>query len=285
MALARPRDLVFTLFGEYLLHRPGPVWIGSILKLLAPLGVSRPAARTTLSRMSREGWFSTRREGRRSYYALTAKGRRLLEEGEERIHHPPWDRPWDGRWLLVAYSVPEEDRKARDRFRDRLLWLGFGSLGNGLWISPHAVSEEVRGAAESLGLQGHTEIFWADHVAFSEPHGLVDRCWDLTEINRRYQDFIERHLPGFQACRSALEGGDASAGSIGPEACFVRRFRLVHEYREFPLLDPFLPRSLLPDGWAGECAQVFFETYHELLSARANAHVDRSVEIPEGAPV
>jgi phenylacetic acid degradation operon negative regulatory protein len=281
MALARPRDLVFTLFGDYLLHRPAPVWVGSILTLLEPLGVSNSAARTTLSRMSRKGWFSTHKEGRRSFYSLTPKGRRLLEEGEERIHHPQWDRPWDGRWLLVAYSVPEEDRSLRDRLRDRLLWLGFGSLGNGLWISPHPVADQVRETAEELGLAEHTEIFWSDHVGFSEPSRLVTRCWDLDAINGRYQQFIERHVPEFQACRGWLEEEAEGADALTPEACFVRRFRLVHEYREFPLLDPYLPESLLPDGWAGECASVLFETYHELLAAPADAYVDRRVQVPE----
>ena len=286
MALARPRDLVFTLFGEYLLHRPGAVWVGSILELLEPLGVSASSARTTLSRMSREGWFTTDRRGRRSYYELSDKGRRLLREGEERIHHPPWDRPWDGRWLLVAYSVPEEERTLRDRFRDRLLWLGFGSLGNGLWISPHAVADRVREAAEALGLAEHTEVFRADHLAFSDAGRLVERCWDLAEINGRYQDFIERHLPAYQGVRRALDGAGRSdpADAVDARNCYVRRFRLVHEYREFPLIDPFLPRALLPEGWAGECASVFFESYHDLLSEPANAWVDRTVEIPEAGP-
>jgi len=280
MALARPRDLVFTLFGDYLLHRPGPVWVGSLLDLLEPLGLSRSAARTALSRMSRKGWFTSERVGRRSYYELAARGRRLLEEGEARIHDPPRDRPWDGRWLLAAYSVPEEDRRLRDRLRDRLLWLGFGSLGNGLWISPHPVENELREVVRSLGLTGHMEIFRAEHSGFSDAEHLVRQCWDLEAINERYETFIRRHLPTYRECRGALEGGQA----IDREACFVRRFRLVHEYREFPLMDPYLPVELLPDGWAGECVAVFFERYHELLTAPADAFVDATMDVPESAP-
>lgn len=275
MALARPRDLVFTLFGEYLLHREGLVWVGSLLELLEPLGVSASTARTVLSRMSREGWFDTRREGRRSYYALTPKGRTLLEKGEERIYHPPRDRSWDGRWLLVAYSVPEEERKLRDRLRDRLLWLGFGSLGNGLWISPHDVEAEVREAAEGLELIDYMEVFRADHLGFSDPGRLVDRCWDLEAINARYQEFIERHLAGYRECRAMLERKDGIDG----EECFIRRFRLVHEYREFPLIDPFLPPTLLSDEWAGECAAALFQVYHDLLTGPANRYVDGTVEV------
>lgn len=283
MVPARPKDLVFTLFGDYLLHRPGPVWVGSILALLAPLEVSTTAARTTLSRMCAEGWFTTERQGRRSFYELTARGRRLLEEGEERIHHPRWGRPWDGRWLLVTYSVPEQERHLRDRFRDRLLWLGFGSLGNGLWISPHAVAGEVRREAEALGLAGYAEIFTADHLGCSEPEALVSRCWDLERINAWYEEFVGRHVADYRALRTARERGDGTGGITSEEA-FVRRFRLIHEYREFPLLDPNLPQHLLPKGWAGECAAVFFESYYEALAEPANAYVDERVETPALTP-
>ena len=107
----RPQDLVFTLFGEYLLPRAEPVWVGSLISLLQPFDLSEGAVRTILSRMSRKGWFTTLREGRRSFYQLSERGRKLLEEGRERIYHPSWDETWDGRWLLIAYSIPEDRRE------------------------------------------------------------------------------------------------------------------------------------------------------------------------------
>ncbi len=269
MAAQRPQDLIFTLFGDYLLHRDGPVWVGSLLRLLAPLGMSEASARTTLSRMSARGWLASNRVGRRSFYELTDRGRRLLEAGESRIYHPDWDRPWDGTWYLLAYSIPEEDREQRDRLRDRLAWLGFGSLRSGLWISPHDVEAEVREIAEALDLADYLECFRARGAAFSEPERLVSRCWDLPAINARYEAFIEAHLPGFYECRDRHER-DAS----DPERCYVARFRLTHEYRDFPLIDPYLPRALLPRDWAGECAAHLFRTYHDLLSPPAEDYVE-----------
>ena len=130
MAVQRPKDLVFTLFGDFLLHRPDPVWVGSLLSLLAPFDLSEGAVRTVLSRMTTKGWLEAERRGRNSFYRLTAKGRKLLEEGEARIYHPPRDEPWAGVWTLITYSIPEDRRQLRDRLRVRLSWLGCGSLGN-----------------------------------------------------------------------------------------------------------------------------------------------------------
>ena len=37
---------------------------------------------------------------------------------------------------LVAFSIPEQNRAARDSLRKQLRWLGFAPLYDGLWVSP-----------------------------------------------------------------------------------------------------------------------------------------------------
>jgi len=43
--------------------------------------------------------------------------------------------------------VPEAQRDVRHRLRKRLGWLGFGSLGNGLWLTPHVDRESELASA------------------------------------------------------------------------------------------------------------------------------------------
>jgi phenylacetic acid degradation operon negative regulatory protein len=274
MVAQRPRDLVFTLFGDYLLHRTGAVWVGSLIELLEPLGLSPGDVRTVLSRMGRKGWFETRRVGRRSYYDLTPRGRRLLEAGEARIYRPPSGERWDGLWYLVAYSIPEETRHLRDRLRLRLQWLGFGQLGNGLWISPYALRGEVNELAGELGIGDHIEMFRAQYHGYSSSRHLVAKCWDLPSINALYLDFAGRNLPEYERCRNEI-----ATGGLTAEECFVRRFRLVHEYRDFPLIDPYLPPKLLPADWVGGRAAELFERFHDLLAAPAERFVQSVLEI------
>lgn len=278
MPSTRPQDLVFTLFGDFLMHRPGPVWVGSLIALLEPLGLSATNVRTVLSRMTAKDWLESERLGRRSYYRLTRRGRRLLEEGETRIYEPRPDVEWDGRWTLLAYSIPEDRRGQRDRLRVRLAWLGFGSLGNGLWVTPHDVVDRVREVAEDLEVTGDVELFRGPYVGFGSPEDLVAQGWDLASLNERYGEFIDRHL---EACVALDEEGPAS---VDPAAAYVRRFKLVQEYLEFPLLDPFLPRPLQPEDWAGECAQSLFHYYHGLLAEPADRFVDPLYETPNREP-
>lgn len=272
----RSQELVFTLYGDYLLAREQPVWVGSLITLLGQLGLSPMAVRTVLSRMARKNWLTVERRGTRSWYGLTRKGRGLLEAGRERIYHPPVRDTWDGQWSVVAFSIPEDRRQLRDSLRRRLAWLGFGSLSNGVWLSPHDVRAEVRSIAEELRITRHLELFRAHYEGFGEVSELVRQCWDLENLGRRYAAFIRRWQPEFGHCqRCGLTGAQAGIHSpcTAPADCFRRRFMLVHEYRTFPLDDPFLPRPLLPPDWNGEAAARLFETYHELLTEPAERYV------------
>jgi phenylacetic acid degradation operon negative regulatory protein len=273
MPTQRPQDLVFTLFGEYLLSRSEPIWVGSLIALLHPFGLSEGAVRTVLSRMTRKGWLTSRRAGRNSFYRLTAKGRGLLEEGKARIFHVSWDTPWDGSWFLLAYSIPENRRQLRDRLRDQLAWLGFGSLGNGLWISPRDVGEHVRRLAHRLGLQRHLECFQGQRVTEMAASELVSKCWDLPALDQKYRAFADRWQPRLDDCRVGL-----AEGRMSDEACYALRFRLIHEYRRFLLEDPFLPRTLLPAGWSGDQATDVFRGLHDALVGPADAYVDSVLE-------
>lgn len=279
MSPQRPQDLVFTLYGEYFLHREGSVWVGSLISLLEQFGMSEASVRTVLSRMTRKGWLEANRVGRHSFYDLSDRGRVLLEEGKARIFHPSWDGPWDGSWFLLSYSIPEIRRHLRDRLRDRLAWLGFGSLGNGLWISPHDVEDKVREAARQLGIEDNLECFRGHRVGGGDPAQLVEKCWDLEALNEKYRVFMDRWLPHLKVCQEAV-----GSGEVDQRLCFTLRFELLHEFRSFPLEDPYLPRSLLPEDWVGESAWGLFRTLHDILEGPADSYLDEVLSVAPPAP-
>ncbi len=260
--------MIVTLYGDYIRHVGGSIWIGSLIRLLSYFGISQQAVRSTVSRMTRRDLLRIDRIGTRSCYSLTEKSARMMEEGAARIFHfhAPRDR-WDGQWHLVTYSIPENEREARDRFRQELGWLGFGMLANALWISPHDFHQEIEQLAESLGIRSRVELFTAHHDGFSDQANIVARCWDLSRINARYAAFIEKYQPLYdEHCRRLTSGDD-----FEPSLYFVHRFSLIHEYRRFPYIDPELPHELLPPEWCGDRAVNLFRAYHDLLADKANA--------------
>ena len=82
----KPRAILWDLFGDHLRYvGDGQVPMRALTFLLGEFGVAEATARVVLSRMRREGWFTTSRDGRQTSYALTARSIKMLDEGRTRI--------------------------------------------------------------------------------------------------------------------------------------------------------------------------------------------------------
>ena len=267
------QGMIFTLYGDYIRYRGGEIWTGSLIKLLRHLGMSEQAVRSALSRMWKKGWLKRRRVGRKSYYSLTRKSQQLLADGAQRIFEPK-NGEWSRSWYVVTYNIPEEKRHQRNKLRRQLTWMGCGAFNTALWISPWDITSSVLEASRHLGIDEHVQVFRAEHLGFADVKELVARCWDLDRINGQYSAFIEEYQPMLTRDRERLSDWT----SVDPAMCFTRRFMLLHEYREFPFVDPHLPPELLPSDWLSGQATDLFKEYYALLTAKANQFVDSVFE-------
>lgn len=271
--MSQSQELVFTLYGDYIRYRGGEVWTGSLIELLGLFGLSDQAVRSTLSRMARKGWLKSRRASRFSFYSLTSKCIELLEEGAQRIYQPRSD-PWDGRWHLFTYSIPEAKRDLRRKLRRRLLWMGFGTLNHGTWISPRDMQTEVEEIVTTFKLNPYVEFFSGVHRGYSRDEDIVANCWNLKRLNQYYEDFINQYKPLYLAHKTKSLAGEP----LNPQDSFIHRFMLTHEYRLSPYVDPNLPLELLPKDWLGVCATELFQGYRSLLAVPAESFVDSVLE-------
>lgn len=238
-----------TILGEFVLPRGEPVWTSTFVDVLAMLEVEEKSARQALARTAAEGWLSSERLGRRVRWNLTPPGRHLLVEGAERIYgFGSGGRSWDGRWLVVLVSIPESLRDLRHRLRTQLSWAGFGSPTPGVWISPRPEAEaDAKLVLDGLSLPGQVMSFIANYGALGRERDMVAAAWDLGDVERRYERFIDEF--GRLAPRT-------------PDAVLRAQTRLVHEWRRFPFLDPQLPSELLPPQWSGaRAAELFHDKY------------------------
>jgi phenylacetic acid degradation operon negative regulatory protein len=247
------RGLLFTLLGELVLTTDGTAWTSAVLAAFRRLGIEEKATRQALMRTAAAGWLEPEKLGRRTRWRLTGNARRMLTDGAERIYSFTGPaEAWDGRWLLVYARVPESDRRARHVVRSRLSWAGFGSLGAGLWISPHPDrSTEAIGVLRAAGLDGDAHVFEATRSGLGDVRVMVSAAWDLAAVEDQYEQFIE-------------EFRDPAPGDV-----LARQIELVHAWRRFPAADPALPRELLPARWSGLEAARLFADRHQRWSGDA----------------
>jgi phenylacetic acid degradation operon negative regulatory protein len=256
LGAASARSLLLTVLGEFVLPGGRAVWTSALIDLLADLDVAEKAARQAIMRTADSGWIQASRVGRETRWSLTEAGTELLREGTERIYHfAAEERPWDGRWLVLTVGVPENNRALRQRLRTQLGWAGLGSTAPGVWVTPQADRESrARKVLEDLDLLAGSWSFVAAAGQIGDERSLARAAWDLDEVERRYAEFLDlvsRRRP--RTDRQAL----------------VAQVRLVQEWRRFPLLDPGLPRELLPPRWTGSRAAEVFRERHASWAPRA----------------
>ncbi len=253
--------MLFTLFGDYVRHYGGTVWVGSLIVLMGELGFTAAAVRAAVSRMARQGWLTPIRAGRASYYALSPRGQDRIEEAARRIFklHP---ERWDGLWRLLLVPAARRDRAQRAALRRELGWMGFAALSRGVYITPNDLLERTGAVAQRYGILGGIETFTVRHHGPAAAAQLAARYWDLGAIDAAYGRFVDEWKPRLDARR---QGGAA----LPDATAFAEKTRLVHAFRKFLFVDPGLPQELLPERWSGLEARAVFSAYYHLLAEGA----------------
>jgi phenylacetic acid degradation operon negative regulatory protein len=263
----RSKSLVMTIFGDAIAPHGGRLWLGSLIELVAPLGVTDRLVRTSVFRLVQEGWLVANREGRRSSYALQPEAAPRFARANRRIYAPP-GVDWDGRWTLLLAPNGSIDTALRAAVRKELEWEGFAMLAPGLLAHPAA---DPHGVAEVLGrVDGGGRIFVC---AATELPGvgarplaeLVREGWDLSAVVAGYRHFIEEFTPLLDLLRAEP--------APDPQQAFIVRTLLIHAYRRVQLHDPMLPLALLPQPWPGSEAYALAQAIYRLVWAPAERHL------------
>ena len=130
-------SLVITLFGDAVQHRGGLIATSEILRVFERLNIEAGTVRTALSRLSSDGWVRREREGRNSFYRLSATAAQSTQEASSHIYRAPMDDPQ--LWSLQVGGDPVR---------------GF-PLGENVWLVP---GPPEGGIAVSGALSGHAEV-------------------------------------------------------------------------------------------------------------------------------
>lgn len=236
-----PQGLAVTLIADYTF--PVRAWLPSaaIVALLGEFQVAAGAARTTISRLTRRGVLEASRQGRYSSYRLTSQAAVDLWSGGSSIAtFTTQPDTWDGRWTLIAFSVPEAESTRRRALRTALRWRGFAPLYDAVWVSPHPLTPKGRIEVADLA-RGAVSVFRARQEDLeTEANRNPVEAWDLPGIAEHYQTFISR----WSSLLPHIGAGDVT----GADAVRART-EVMHAYRHFPILDPLLPIGLLPPDW------------------------------------
>jgi phenylacetic acid degradation operon negative regulatory protein len=270
----RAGSLIITTYGDIMHPRGGNVWLGSLMKLLTPMGVSERLVRTSVYRLVQDGWLQTEKVGRCSYYSVTGAGLRRFQQAFEHVYALGTD-DWNGSWCLVFLNQLETETRAK--VREELKWLSFGSMASGVMEHPRFTRHELVPLLQEWGALEDTIVMQTQPLEQRSPRALrrqVKESWNLDELGFRYKRFLEKFRPLWRE----LSTND----NLSPEDCITARILLIHEYRKILLRDPLLPDELLPGDWEGRSAKQLCRNLYRAIYSRSDEHLANILENASG---
>ncbi len=89
---------------------------------------------TQIYQLEKRGYLEKYRLKDVEYLRLSGKGSAALISA---------DRTRDGKWKMIIFDIPEQQREVRDYLRTKLKQLGFKKWQNSIWITPYSLPNDL----------------------------------------------------------------------------------------------------------------------------------------------
>src|SRR3989344_5720121 len=204
------------------------------------------------------------------YLRLTSIGKKRIERDFPLFKMQ--SEKWDRKWRVVTFDIEEVNRKTRERFREKLKELGFGMLQESVFITPNDIVRDFSEFVESYNLEDSVYILEVSQIVGGDVKSLVNKIWHLDELDERYIKILNK-IRKLDLTRTSdrpkqfnnpgKEDKEKLLNFIKEKLLnFIKDIR--KEYLEILLIDPFLPKELLPENWQGREARISIKNLEKL---------------------
>ncbi|MEM7698451.1 MAG: hypothetical protein AAF236_08625 [Verrucomicrobiota bacterium] len=194
-----------------------------------------------ISRLETEGLLESQEDPNsgRKLHRLTEAGTLIAMSGCD--PEAAWGRPWDQKWRLFLFDIPEVEGSKRRKLTRALRSAKCGCLQGSVWITPlsepkleQLIKEDDTDCARLL-------LLMADSKGRAVDQRMVTSSWDFKKIDEAYND-LSLTLDQFQ-----------STGAKMDRRRFEEWTRKEKEaWDAVKKIDPFLPSELQPRNYQGQ---------------------------------
>lgn len=261
----KAKSLIITFFGDTVFPYGGTIWLGSLVKIMEEFGVSEKLTRTSIFRLTKEGWLSSKKFGRESYYSLSDLAIDRFIKAHYSIY--AYDEKDDDRDWIVLFTNSVETSEEIELSKT-LKKEGFANPSKYVYLHPHYKMEYMQDILIKSELQNDVLLIKGPLQMPLNKEMIRDMAhvyWELEDVEKRYQDFITKFRKIF-TLKTPID-------QFTPKQCFILRILLIHEYRRALLFDPKLGNELISIDWLGKAAASLVESIYASIHMQANNYV------------
>lgn len=183
----------------------------------------------------------------KNVFFLSKNGQQFLNSILDSIHQPVIH--WDGKWRTLAFSIPENQRSKRDKFRREIDGLGLKQFLNTFWITPIDLVSQINQIATKLEISDSIFISETEKI-FNKTNEDLLKSWDFDKYRAVYNAFIVE--------------ADEIIKSTGPNKYLLKK--MIFKYAMILNNQPRLPIELMPKDWPQFRAHLQYKKIKRLLT-------------------
>jgi phenylacetic acid degradation operon negative regulatory protein len=270
-------SVLISFFSDFVVAHGGAITLGSLVEAGALVGISEQAMRSSVNRHVADGWLCTVAQGRRSICRFSERGQKRHDVISRRIFLND-HRDWSGEWDMIATNIVANDPlRHADLVRD-IQWAGFGKLSENVFVRPKLDGKKPCCSVELKDMLDASMVCFTGVNKKCTPDSalrlMLKTVWDLELVQARYERFINIYQPLLKWVLKARE--------LAGETSFTIRSMLIHDYRRVRLLDPLLPKELVPANWNGEKAFSIARELYERLASPSEHYITANLRGVDG---
>lgn len=77
-------------------------------------------------------------------------------------------KPWDGKWRIIFFDVPEKKRRLRDELRSMIRTIGFREFQKSIWVYPHKVPMFLSDILFEEHIKHYTRLITTDKIEYDD---------------------------------------------------------------------------------------------------------------------
>ena len=258
----KAKSLIITFFGDTVFPYGGNIWLGSLVKFMKDFRISEKLTRTSIFRLTKEGWLGSKRFGRESYYSLSDVAIDRFIKAHYRVY--AYDEQEENHdWIVLITNGIKQFKEIE--LGKIIKKDGFANIAKNIYIHPNFKMEYIQDILILHELQNDVILIKGPtHMPMNKEvfKSMAHTYWDMNDVENRYRDFITKFRKIF-SLKTKIE-------NFTPEQCFKLRILLIHEYRRALLFDPKLGNDFVPIDWLGKTASSLVESIYNSIHERAN---------------
>lgn len=169
--------------------------------------------------------------------------------------------PWDKKWRLLIYDIPQKNNRKRELFRRHIKNLGFGMAQQSCWVNAYDFTGEIDYFCRPNKMSDYICLYEGGFLTGKNVDAMVEQIWKISDLFSAYETIVSSTEEYLRVIRTQ---------NISFPEYYLKYCELFQKYKAALRHDPFLPKEFTSVWHKRNLAENKLHLFLQLLFKEKN---------------